>query len=192
MFITHGELKDPRTGETIMVEKIIPDHNSTLYKPGVSVEGPVPYVIIPATDVQDQPMNAGMKWIKWGIDPNTQGGLAGNDIAYIRYADVLLIKAEAMARKNNFAGALPIINEIRERSNAEPLTSVTLADVFDERSRELVFEMHRRRDLIRFDKFNDVWEFKEASEPFRKLFSIPTTAYDANTKLVQNPGYNPF
>jgi hypothetical protein len=192
MFITYGELKDPRTGETIMVEKIIPDHNSTLYKPGVSVEGPVPYVIIPATDVQDQPMNAGMKWIKWGIDPNTQGGLAGNDIAYIRYADVLLIKAEAMARKNNFAGALPIINEIRERSNAEPLTSVTLADVFDERSRELVFEMHRRRDLIRFDKFNDVWEFKEASEPFRKLFSIPTTAYDANTKLVQNPGYNPF
>jgi hypothetical protein len=69
------------------------------------------------------------------------------------------------------------------------LASVTLEDVFLERSRELAFEMHRRRDLIRFGKFNDAWEFKEASESFRTLFPIPRTAIDANPKLQQNPGY---
>ena len=189
MFLPHGELKDPRTGETVMVERIVPDHNSSLYVPGKSTEGPVPYVIIPATGIRLQPMNAGIKWIKWGLDPNTQGGLAGNDIAYTRYADILLIKAEALARKGEFGSALPLINQVRERSNAGPLASVTLADVFDERSRELAFEMHRRRDLIRFGKFTDAWEFKEASESYRNLFPIPRTAIDANPKLQQNPGY---
>tara|TARA_R110002050_G_scaffold161176_1_gene290748 strand:- start:21679 stop:23256 length:1578 start_codon:yes stop_codon:yes gene_type:complete len=190
MFLPWGELKDPRNGETVMVERIVPDHNSNLYVPGKSPEGPVPYVIIPATGIRLQPMNAGIKWIKWGLDPNTQGGLAGNDIAFLRYADILLIKAEALARKSDFGAALPLVNQVRERSNAVPLTSVTLEDVFLERSRELAFEMHRRRDLIRFDKFTDAWEFKEASESFRNLFPIPRTAIDANPKLQQNPGYN--
>jgi hypothetical protein len=189
MFIPYGPLVDPRNGDTVMVERIVPDHNSNLYVPGVSSEGPVPYEIIPATGIRLQPMNAGLKWIKWGLDPNTNGGNAGNDIAYIRYADILLIKAEALARKGSFATALPLINDVRERSNADPLTSITLEDVFLERSRELAFEMHRRRDLIRFDKFTDAWEFKEASESFRNLFPIPRTAIDANPKLSQNPGY---
>ncbi|WP_297091807.1 RagB/SusD family nutrient uptake outer membrane protein [uncultured Draconibacterium sp.] len=189
MFLYYGPLTDPRNGDTIYVERVVPDHNSILYVPGQSAEGPVTYDIIPATGIRLQPMNAGIKWIKWGIDPNTQGGNAGNDIAYIRYADILLIKAEALTRKGNSGAALPLINQVRERSNAAPLTSVNLEDVFDERSRELAFEMHRRRDLIRFDKFNDAWEFKAESEPFRKLFPIPRTAIDANPKLQQNPGY---
>lgn len=189
MFLTPGELKDPRTGETVMVERIVPDNNSTLYAPGISSVGPVPYVIIPATGIRDQPMNAGEKWIKWGLDPNTNGGNAGNDIAFIRYADVLLIKAEALARDGDFPGALPLVNEIRERSNASPLAVVTLDDILDERGRELVFEMSRRRDLIRFGKFTDPWEFKGESESFRSLYPIPRIARDANTNLDQNDGY---
>lgn len=189
MFMDVGEMKDPRTGETVMVEQIVPDNNSQLYREGVSKEGPVPYVIIPATGIRNQPMNAGEKWIKWGIDPNTNGGNAGNDIAFIRYADVLLVKAEAMARKGNMAGALSLVNEIRERSNATPLTSLTLDDILDERGRELAFEMSRRRDLIRFGKFTEAWEFKEAGDERRNIFPIPTRALDANPKLTQNPGY---
>jgi hypothetical protein len=49
--------------------------------------------------------------------------------------------------------------------------------------------MSRRRDLIRFGKFGDAWEFKKPSEPFRTIFPIPKTAIEANPKLVQNPGY---
>ena len=124
-----------------------------------------------------------------GLDPNTNGGNAGNDIAFIRYADVLLIKAEALARKSEFSAALPLVNEIRERSDAEPLDAVTLDDILDERGRELAFEMSRRRDLIRFGKFGDAWEFKEVSEPFRTIYPIPKTALESNNKLGQNPGY---
>ena len=189
VFLTHGELKDPRTGETVMVERIVPDNNSQLYVPGKSKEGPVPYVIIPATGIRNQPMNAGIKWIKWGIDPNTNGGNAGNDIAFIRYADVLLVKAEALARTGDMGGALSLVNQVRERSNAAPLSSISLDDILDERGRELAFEMTRRRDLIRFGKFTDAWEFKEASEPFRNLYPIPKRAIDANPNLKQNPGY---
>lgn len=189
MFIPYGDLIDPTTGEVVMVERIVPDHNSTLYVEGQSTEGPVPYTIIPATGIRLQPMNAGIKWVKWGLDPNTNGGNAGNDIAFIRYADVLLIKAEALARNGDLGGALTIVNQVRARSNAAPLESVTLDEILEERGRELAFEMARRRDLIRFGKFGDTWEFKEASEPFRTIFPIPKTAIEANSNLQQNPGY---
>ncbi|MCX2680302.1 RagB/SusD family nutrient uptake outer membrane protein [Galbibacter sp. EGI 63066] len=189
MFIGYGPLVDPRNGETIMVERIVPDNNSALYVEGVSAEGPVEYEVIPATGIRSQPMNAGIKWIKWQIDPNTNGGNAGNDVAFFRYAGVLLIKAEAAAHLGDMATALDIVNQIRERSNATALASVTLEDIFDERGRELVFEMGRRRDLIRFGKYGDAWEWKEASEDFRTIFPIPQSALNANPKLQQNPGY---
>jgi len=189
VFIGYGPLKDPRNGETVMVERVVPDNNSKLYVPGVSTEGPVPYNIIPATGIRSQPMNAGLKWIKWQIDPNTQGGNAGNDIAFIRYADILLIKAEAMARQGDFSGAIGYVNMVRERSNAEPFTSLTLLDILAERNRELAFEMTRRRDLIRFGKFTDAWEWKPASESFRTMYPIPQSALNSNPNLQQNPGY---
>jgi tetratricopeptide (TPR) repeat protein len=189
VILEYGPLKDPRDGEIVMVESIVPDNNSMLYDPNRSTEGPVPYEIIPATGIRNQPMNAGLKWIKWGIDPNTNGGNAGNDIAFIRYADILLVKAEALARKGNFSQALEYVNQVRRRSNAEAFTSLTLEDIFEERGRELAFEMARRRDLIRFGKFTEPWEFKEASESFRTLYPIPARAIDANPNLKQNPGY---
>lgn len=188
MFIEPGPLVDPTTGDTVMVERIVPDGNSSLYVAGESSEGPVPYEIINADGLRFQPMNAGIKWIKWGIDPNTNGGNAGNDIAWIRYADILLIKAEAQFRSGT-GDPLPLVNQVRERSNASTLTSVTLQDFLDERGRELAFEMSRRRDLIRFGQFTEPWEFKDASEEFRRLFPIPADAIDANPNLQQNPGY---
>lgn len=188
MFMTPGPLTDPRTGDTVMVERIVPDGNSQLYVEGESDEGPVPYEIINATGLRNQPMNAGIKWIKWGIDPNTDGGNASNDIAWIRYADILLIKAEAQFREG-VGNPLSLVNQVRRRSNASELNSLELQDFLDERGRELVFEMSRRRDLIRFGQFTEPWEFKEASEEFRRLFPIPSEALDANPNLQQNPGY---
>jgi len=190
IFMMPGELKDPRNGETVMVEEIVPDGNSFLYVEGESTKGPVPYVIINATGIRNQPMNAGIKWIKWGLDPNTNGGNAGNDIAWFRLADVILMKAEALARKGSFDLALPLVNQIRARSHASTLSSVTLNDVFEERGRELVFEMKRRNDLIRFGKFNDAWEFKDAAtDSHWDLFPIPQAAINANPNLIQNDGY---
>lgn len=189
MFLTPGPLTDPRTGETVMVERIVPDNNSVLYVEGESTEGPVPYEIINADGIRNQPMNAGVKWIKWSIDPDTNGGNAGNDIAWIRYADILLVKAEAQFRTGT-GDPLSLVNEVRRRSNASELNSVELQDFLDERGRELAFEMSRRRDLIRFGQFTSrSWEFKEPPEEFRRLFPIPTGALDANPNLQQNSGY---
>lgn len=186
MFLAYGPMKDPRNGEVVMVERIVPDNNSVLYRPGISTEGPVPFEIIPVTGLRGQPMNAGIKWIKWGLDPKTNGGNAGNDIAFIRYADVLLMKAEALARKGSFNLALPIVNRIRKRSNATEWTSLTLDNILEERGRELAFEMTRRRDLIRFGKFTQPWEFKAASDASRNLYPIPQAALNANPKLKPN------
>ena len=90
----------------------------------------------------------------------------------------------------NTGDALALINEVRDRSHATELTTLTEDDILDERGRELAFEMSRRRDLIRFDRFGDAWEFKEVSEDYRKLFPIPQAAIDANPNLTQNPGYS--
>lgn len=66
MFLGHGPLVDPRNGNVVMVERIVPDGNTELFVEGKSNTGPVPYIIIPSTGIRNQPMNAGIKWIKWG------------------------------------------------------------------------------------------------------------------------------
>jgi hypothetical protein len=138
----------------------------------------------------------GIRVIKWEPDQNNAGGEAGNDYAIIRYADVLLMKAEAALRQGDDATALTIVNDIRNRAGATPLAAVTLDDILAERGFELAWEAVRRLDLIRFGKFTDQWELKDSSNPEAvygsdhvKLLPVPTAAIGANPKIVQNAGY---
>ncbi len=117
------------------------------------------------------------------------GGSSSNDFPVFRYADVLLMKAEALARGGNTAGALPLVNQVRARAGVAAMTSVTLDDIYDERGRELCWEGHRRQDMIRFDKFTLAHDFKPASDAKYKLFPIPAPALSTNTKLKQNAGF---
>jgi hypothetical protein len=117
------------------------------------------------------------------------GGSSSNDFPVFRYADVLLMKAEALARGGNAAGALPLVNQVRARAGVAAMTSVTLDDIYDERGRELCWEGHRRQDMIRFDKFTLAHDFKPASDAKYKLFPIPAPALSTNIKLKQNPGF---
>src|SRR5207302_2708042 len=98
-----------------------------------------------------------------------------NDLVLQRYSDVLLIKAEALFRLGKATDALPLINQVRNRSNATPLTSLTLRDIEDERSREFLWEGCRRTDMIRFgDYFTGTWAFKTTqTEKFRAIYPIP-------------------
>ncbi len=112
-----------------------------------------------------------------------------NDYVLIRYAEVLLNKAEALYRLGQEGDALQIINDLRTTRNAPALTSITEVDVIDERGRELWWEGQRRTDLIRFGQFLDAWNEKPASEANRVLFPIPETAITNNPNLTQNPGY---
>ena len=131
----------------------------------------------------------GVRVMKWEVDQNNVGGEAGNDVAVVRYADIMLHKAECELRAGNDAAALAIVNDIRNRAGATPLTSLTLDDILAERGFELAWEGVRRLDLIRHGKFLNAWEFKDAGDAHLKLFPIPTEAIGANPNLVQNPGY---
>lgn len=114
-----------------------------------------------------------------------------NDFPVYRYADVLLMKAEALWRQGNGGGeALNLVNQIRARAGVEPFTSLNADNLLAERGRELFSEVHRRTDLIRFGKYNDPWWAKPASDPHVNIYPIPRAQLDNNKNLVQNPGYN--
>ena len=85
--------------------------------------------------------------------------------------------------------ALQLVNEVRDRVDADPLGSLTAEDLLAERGRELFFEGVRRQDLIRFGKFGEAWEFKATTDPCRELWPIPAAAISANADLDQNPCY---
>ena len=117
-----------------------------------------------------------------------------NDFAIFRYADILLMKAEAVARKaNNWNDpiALALVNQIRtQHGGVTAYTTMTAATFLAERGREMFFEGWRRQDMIRFDTYNSAFQF-HAPDPDKhvNIFPIPATQINANKNLKQNPGY---
>jgi hypothetical protein len=113
-----------------------------------------------------------------------------NDYPLMRYADVLLMRAEALWRMN--AGdteALALVNQIRDRAGVAPFDALTEDNLLAERGREMFAETVRRTDLIRFGKFTDEWWAKAAQDECKEIFPIPKAQTDANPNLVQNPCY---
>jgi len=130
----------------------------------------------------------GIRVIKYIID-YPSGDNADNDYVYLRYSDVLLMKAEAELRMGNAGTALDIVNQVRTSRGASELASVDLDGLLEERGREFFWEGYRRTDLLRFGKFLDEWENKPASDSKYLLFAIPDQSLAANPNLVQNPGF---
>ncbi len=126
------------------------------------------------------------------------------DFFLMRSAEAYLIAAEADARLNGgttSAEGAGYINALRQRAHTSTPSSYSLAQILDERSRELYFEGHRRTDLIRYGYFGGdksgqyLWEWKGGSQngaslpAYRNLFSIPAADINANPNLKQNEGY---
>jgi len=130
----------------------------------------------------------GVRVMKYVID-YASGDNVDNDYVYYRYADVLMMKAEAMMRSGNSAGALEIVNQIRASRGVADLSSIDEATMLAERGREFYWEGFRRTDLLRFGKFLDAWSEKSQSGSERLLFPIPAASLASNPNLVQNPGY---
>ncbi|WP_443945800.1 RagB/SusD family nutrient uptake outer membrane protein [Pedobacter sp. AW1-32] len=132
---------------------------------------------------------AGIRVFKYPVDiANLGSRQMENDWVYFRYADVLLMKAEAQLRTSQNAEALTVVNSIRTVRGASALTSLTLDILLDERARELYWEGFRRQDLIRFGKFLQARQEKGVDDPKYLLFPIPDNQI-ANPNLPQNPGY---
>lgn len=135
---------------------------------------------------------------KYVPDPNAVGEYHGNDLVLIRYADILLCRAEAL---NEISGPstdnIALINQVRKRAGASELkagdyTKETLRDfILAERAREFFSEGLRREDLIRHGKFisSAVARGKNAKD-YHVLYPIPLSQIQTNPNLEQNPGYS--
>ena len=150
------------------------------------------------TNLDQSPEGEGVRCFKWEMNQGLSGWeTMDNDFAFFRYADILLVKAEAIMRNNGSttssdATVLNLVNQVRERAfgdDSHNYTSITLDELLAERGRELAFEEVRRQDLIRFGKWGDAWKFKPVSEPYKELYPIPNNARNANPNLDQNDGY---
>lgn len=134
-----------------------------------------------------------IKWFTTPADYNN-GRNQSNDLPIFRYADVLLMKAEALTRQGS-SGAKALFNQIRSYAGAPTIANEpTLQEIYDERGREFFDENWRRNDMIRFGHYEDEFfphykDFPDASFDKRhRIFPIPQSDIDLNG-WEQNPGY---
>ena len=128
---------------------------------------------------------AGIRGVKYKPDFNNLDN-PNNDVVIARYADALLMKAEAMARMSDTGGAQALVQQLPNEST----TSISSVDnILDVRARELWWEGWRRNDRIRFGVYLSSRELKNYdSDPRAVLMPIPADAL-ANPNIAQNPGY---
>jgi len=136
----------------------------------------------------------GPRLYKWPADPKHIAQNNGNDYAWFRLGEILLIKAEALNELTpGDPNALLLLNQLRARpaeTVAPPLVGPVTRDmILQERRFELTGEAKRRQDLIRNGKYTLAWGFKPASDVRNILMPVPQAQLDANPLLTQNPGY---
>lgn len=163
----------------------------------------------------------GPRFVKFQIQEGV-GDHMSNDFPIFRLADAYLMKAEALMRANGDKAtqeAVDAANQVRSRAGAKAysIADLTLDELCNERCRELMWEGHRRQDLIRFGRYtgpnsvqNDadpanLWILKyaaggtgydidpESQVPFEtpdymKVFPLPDFYVDNGNK--QNDGYS--
>lgn len=134
-----------------------------------------------------------IKWFTTPADYNN-GRNQSNDLPIFRYADVLLMKAEALTRQGS-SGAKTLFNQIRSYAGAPTIANEpTLQEIYDERGREFFDENWRRNDMIRFGHYEDEFfphykDFPDASFDKRhRIFPVPQNTINLNG-WEQNPGY---
>ena len=160
------------------------------------------------------PSDAATGWRCWKFSSRySDGHVNGSDVdnykftscdfPIFRLPEMYLIYAEAEARLGDgtvtSAEARGYINALRDRAGVPMPDNITLDWLLDERARELMWEGHRRVDLIRYGYFTAAsfpWTYKGgiadgriAIPEYRTIYPIIMTDMNANSKLVQNLGY---
>lgn len=151
------------------------------------------------------------RYSKADLQSGTQGAVCTN-YHYMRYAEVLLLAAEAHLQAGGDASkALDYVNQIRTRAKLAPLSSVTMEDVKIEKRLELCYENTRYMDLVRWGDASTVLASKGRAigtfyddetwnpnaftynvggfQERHKLLPFPQSEMLVNTKLQQNPGW---
>lgn len=135
---------------------------------------------------------AGARMAKYEVDrtAHSDGRQPDNDIVLFRYADVLLMQAEAKVR--NGEDGTQELNTVRSRVGM-PYREATLDNILKERLLELVWEGWRRQDLIRYGLYHLSYDQREQlpgeSTGYTTVFPIPQKCIDLNPRLEQHVGY---
>jgi starch-binding outer membrane protein, SusD/RagB family len=123
-------------------------------------------------------------------------GIGDEDIHVIRFAEVILNRAEALAQLNRLGEAIAEINRTRARAGLAPLVlgvsvantqAAVLDAVLAERRLELAFEGHRWPDIVRTGRAVALLGIQ--NRPHQVLFPIPQEERDVSPNIGQNPGY---
>lgn len=163
--------------------------------PPLDLDPEIPSINMESADEYPTFRLAGARFGKFEYEQGATPNL-NNDFPVMRYADVILMRAETEWRING--GGEMYFNMIRENNRVGDVGSIPLnaENLLAERARELYMEVWRRQDLIRFEgnegatRFNDSWWEKGVSDEYRNVFPIPEDQINANSNLNQNPGYN--
>lgn len=143
------------------------------------------------------------------VSPGTQPWFVWTNYRVMRYAEVLLLAAEAHVLGGEQSKALAYINRIRDRARLAPLALVTLDDVKKEKRLELCLESVRFQDLVRWgdaetvlaEQGGQIPAFTGTATEFRwsnpvygfkakhKLLPIPRKEMELNPNMKQNEGW---
>lgn len=135
---------------------------------------------------------------KYPEDPNAIERWSGNDIPVVRYADILLSRAEALNEINGpTPEALDLVNQVRQKAALPPLKLVDFASkealrdhLLKERGWEFFNEEMRRQDLIRHGKYISLSQKRgKSAQSYHVKFPLPQDELDKNANLKQNEGY---
>ena len=152
----------------------------------------------PAGDPEGTALAGALPLKYGGVKQNFNGAPGDGDVVVYRYADVLLLWAEAL---NEIAAldpnAIAKLQQVRARAGVDGLTptfasQAELRDyILEERLRELFCEGWSRQDKIRHGTFISDAQARGISlaQSHHVLFPIPQGAIDANPEIIQNPGY---
>ena len=130
---------------------------------------------------------------------SAQMGYSNVDFPMVRLAEIYLIYAEACMNLGQGDLALPYMQQLASRAGVTPPVGITPQFIEAERARELLWEAHRRTDLIRlglYDTADFLWPYKGGDSyagtsfpSYKCIFPLPPTELATNKALVQNPGY---
>lgn len=139
----------------------------------------------------------GLKFVDFKASDVTDGSVA---FTVLRYADVLLMYAEALNELNKTSDALPYINAVRSRAGLPNLSGQSQEGfrlaMEKERRTEFLYEGKRWFDLVRTGRAKAVLNAYYLSqrlnfsvEDYELVFPIPQNEIDLNPSVKQNPGY---
>ncbi|NJO68253.1 MAG: RagB/SusD family nutrient uptake outer membrane protein [Bacteroidetes bacterium] len=170
-------------------QEIIRPATTLLYRGTKTPEGDSIKTIV-ANPVYNGKVYTPSVYNKW----NFNGYGFDHNVRILRYADVLLMYAEA--RVNGAAvvatsglTADQAVNLVRNRAGLLPLGGATLQQIWDERRAELALEEDRFFDLVRTGQAATALQSKGFVSGKHNVYPIPAAQMQLNPNLVQNNGY---